>query len=164
MAVHTLLIRFGPPRMAWWHRFWLRLFGAKLAPTCKLRPSVRVRHPWLLEIGEHSVIGDNVEVYNLGPIRIGAQTVISQNSHLCNGSHEYRDPSLPLLRPDMEIGSGVWICADAFIGPGVTIGDNALVGARSVVMRDVPPGVIVAGNVAQVVKNRPMPGLTESGA
>jgi len=159
MAVHALLIRFGPPRSPGWYRFWLGLFGAKLAPTCKLRPSVKVRHPWLLEIGEHSVLGDDVEVYNLGPIRIGEHTVISQNTHLCNGSHDYRDPSLPLVRPKMEIGSGVWICADAFIGPGVSIGDNTLIGARSVVMRDVPPGVIAAGNLAQVVRDRPMPGI-----
>ena len=105
-------------------------------------------------MGEYSTLADNVEVYNLGPIEVGDHTVISQNTHLCNGTHDYKDPSLPLVRPDMTIGSGVWVCADAFIGPGVTIGANALVGARAVVTRDVPADMIVAGNPAKVIRPR----------
>jgi len=164
-VVYQLLIRFSPGRLARWRRFWLRRFGAQIASTCNIRPSARIRHPWLLEMGPYSTLADNVEVYNLGPITIGAHTVISQNSHLCNGTHDYSQPSLPLVRPTMKIGSGIWVCADAFIGPGVTIADNALVGARAVVMRDVPKGVIVAGNPAKVVRARPMgessPGTSE---
>ncbi|MBX3365139.1 MAG: putative colanic acid biosynthesis acetyltransferase [Phycisphaeraceae bacterium] len=110
-------------------------------------------------MGAYSTLADNVEVYNLGPIDIGDHTVISQNVHLCNGTHDYKDPSLPLLRPNMTIGSGVWVCADAFVGPGVTIGDNSLVGARAVVTKDVPAGVIVGGNPARVLKPRPLGGM-----
>ncbi len=146
-----------PGRFVGWRRFWLRAFGAKLAPTVNIRPGVVVRHPWLLEMGDYSALGDHVNVYNLGPIRIGDHTVVSQFAHLCNGTHDYKDPTLPLLRPEMYIGSGVWVCADAFIGPGVTIGNNAVVGARAVVMRDVPEQAIVSGNPASVVRTRPMP-------
>lgn len=156
IVVYALLIRHSPGRLAGWRRFWLKRFGAKIAPTCNIRPSARIRHPWLLEMGDYSTLADDVEVYNLGPIRIGAHTVISQNVHLCNGTHDYRDPSLPLLRPEMTIGSGVWVCADAFVGPGVTIGDNALVGARAVAMRDIPADVIASGNPCKVVRDRPM--------
>lgn len=157
--VYRLLIRFSPGRLAGWRRFWLRRFGARLAPSVNIRPTARIRHPWLLSMGAYSTLADNVEVYNLGPIDIGDHTVISQNVHLCNGTHDYKDPSLPLLRPNMTIGSGVWVCADAFVGPGVTIGDNSLVGARAVVTKDVPAGVIVGGNPARVLKPRPLGGM-----
>lgn len=154
IVVYQLLIRFSPGRLASWRRFWVRMFGGNIAPTCNIRPTARIRHPWLLTMGAYSTLADNVECYNLGPITIGEHTVISQNAHLCNGTHDYKDPSLPLLRPSMTIGSGVWVCADAFVGPGVTIGDNAIVGARGVVTRDVEAGMIVAGNPARAVRPR----------
>lgn len=152
-----VLYPLAPGRLVGWRIFWLRLFGAKLPRSVNIRPGVRVQHPWLLSMGEYSALGDRVTVYNLGPISIGEHTVISQNAHLCNGTHDYRDPSLPLIRPTMSIGSGVWVCADAFIGPGVTVGDNTIVGARAVVTRDLPPWVIASGNPAQIVKDRPVP-------
>ena len=156
VVVSRLLFHPTPNRLLAWRRWLLRRFGAKIAPTVNIRSSARIRHPWLLEMGAYSTLADHVEVYNLGPLKIGDHTVVSQNSHLCNGTHDYRDPSLPLTRPEMTIGSGVWICADAFIGPGVTIGDNTLVGARAVVTRDLPAGVIAAGNPARALKDRPM--------
>lgn len=155
--VQRTLFRFSLSKSNRWRRFLLGRFGAKLSGTAVIRPSARIRHPWLLEMGEYSCLAENVEVYNLGPISIGHHTVISQNTHLCNGTHDYTKPDLPLVRPTCRIGSGVWVCADAFIGPGVTIGDNSIVAARGVVTRDVPAGVIVGGNPAKVVKARPMP-------
>ncbi len=115
-------------------------------------------HPWLLTLGDHSILGDRVVVYNLGPVAIGEHTTISQDAYLCAGTHDYTQPDLPLVRSAITIGSGVWVCAGAFIGPGVTIGDNSVVGARSVVMKDVPPGVVVGGNPARVIKPRAMGG------
>lgn len=135
----------------------LRAFGANLAPGVNIRPSARIWHPWLLTMGAHSCLADEVVVYNLGPVIIGDHTVISQNSYVCAGSHDYTKPNLPLTRPTIRIGSGVWVCAHAFIGPGVTIGDNAIVGAASCVTRDVPANHIVAGNPAQFVRERPIP-------
>jgi putative colanic acid biosynthesis acetyltransferase WcaF len=116
-----------------------------------------VVHPWLLALGQHTVLSDGVVVYNLGPVKIGEHTVVSQDVYLCAGTHDYTRVDLPLQRPPITIGSGVWVCAGAFIGPGVTIGDNAIVGARAVVMQDVPPATIVAGNPAKVIKERPKP-------
>lgn len=154
--LQRLLIR-PSPRRAWnWRRFWLRRFGAHMAANSQTRPSTTVVHPWLLTVGRYSLVADNVTVYNLGQVTIGDHTVISQDVYLCAGTHDYVQPEFPLRREPITIGSGVWIAAGAFIGPGVTIGDNSVVGARSVVVKDVPPGVIVAGNPAQVVKNRPM--------
>ncbi|MEX0775667.1 MAG: hypothetical protein WD042_08115 [Phycisphaeraceae bacterium] len=154
LLVQRLLVRPSPARAYAWRAFCLRRFGATIRGG--VRPSVHIMHPWLLSLGQWSMLADNVTVYNLGQITIGDHTVISQDVYLCAGTHDYTLPNLPLQRTPITIGSGVWIAAGAFIGPGVTIGDNSVVGARAVVVKDVPPGVVVAGNPARVVKNRVM--------
>ncbi|WP_428387482.1 putative colanic acid biosynthesis acetyltransferase [Mucisphaera sp.] len=154
--VQTLLIRPSPARCYAWRRFWLRRFGATIPDTSGTRPSTRVFHPWLLTLGQHTLLGDRVRVYNLGPITLGDHTVVSQDTHLCAGTHDHTQPNLPLLRPPITIGSGVWIAADAFIGPNVTIHNNAVIAARAVVTKDVPANTIAAGNPAQPIKTRPM--------
>lgn len=130
------------------------MFGARVGPHVHIHPTARIFLPWNLSIGEYGAIGDRAIVYNLGPVSIGARTTISQQAHLCAGTHDYRDPAFPLLRLPITIGDDAWICADAFIGPGVTIGNHAIVAARGVVVRDVEPGVIVAGNPAKMIKRR----------
>lgn len=155
--IQATLIRFSPRRAHGWRRFWLRCFGATLADTACTKSSTRIRHPWLLEVGQWSTIAEEVEVYNLGWIRIGRHTTVSQRAWLCAGTHDYTRIDMPLIRPPIVIGDGAWICAGAFIGPGVTIGHNAIVGACSVVTRDIPEGAVAAGNPAKVVKMRPPP-------
>jgi putative colanic acid biosynthesis acetyltransferase WcaF len=154
--VQSTLIRYSLPRAYRWRRFWLRRFGAKLGPNAAVRATTRIFHPWLLEIDDWSIIGDKVVVYNLGPVSIGKHTVISEGTFLCAGTHDYTQPTMPLQRPPIRIGSGVWIAAQAFIGPGVTVGNNSIVGARAVVVSDVPEGVVVAGNPARIIKQRPL--------
>ena len=154
--VQATVFRFSPRKAHGWRAFWMRLFGADLARPCYIKNTSRIKHPWLLRVGLYSCVAEEVNVYNLGPITIGDNTCISQGAHLCAGTHDYTRPNLPLQRPPIVIGSGVWVCAEAFIGPAVTIGDNAIVGARSVVMNDVPANMIVAGNPAVVVKERRM--------
>jgi len=156
IIVQATLFRLPSPRAYGWRRFLLRLFGAKLGHRAGVHPTTRITHPWLLEMGDWTMIGPGVIVYNLGRITIGHHTVISQHVHLCAGSHDYTIPSLPLLRPEIHIGAGVWIAADAFIGPGVTIGNNSVIGARAVVMKDIPAGVVAAGNPCCVIKDRVM--------
>jgi putative colanic acid biosynthesis acetyltransferase WcaF len=87
-------------------------------------------------------------------VSIGANVVISQGAHICAGSHDIRDPSFPLLKLPVTIGSGVWIAAESFIGPNVSVGRQAVVGARAVVVRDVPDESVVAGNPAVVIGKR----------
>ncbi len=155
--VQALLIRTSPGRAMGWRRFWLRLFGANVGKLAGIRPTTRIVHPWLLTLDDYAMLGDAVSVYNLGPITIGEHSVVSQNVHLCAGTHDYTKINLPLIRASITIGQGVWVCADAFIGPGVTIGNNTVVAARSVVVKDIDPGVVVAGNPARVIKQRPRP-------
>jgi len=154
--VWHLLYRPTPRAMRSFRVFLIRLFGGKVPYSVNLLPSSRVWHPWLLTMGEYGCLADGVMVYNLGPVSIGAHTVLSQDAYICAGTHDYTQPNLPLLRPPITIGAGVWVCTRAFIGPGVTVGDNAIVGACAVVTRSVPPDVIVQGNPAEVLKPRRM--------
>lgn len=158
-VVQGTLIRFSPRRAHGWRRFWLRQFGAKMADTSSTKSSSLVKHPWLLAMGEYSILSERVEIYNLGEVVIGDQTVLSQDVYVCAGTHDYTRPDMPLIRSKISIGSGVWICAGAFIGPGVHVGDNAVVGARAVATRDIPPGMIAAGNPAKVIRSRQMVGV-----
>jgi putative colanic acid biosynthesis acetyltransferase WcaF len=110
--------------------------------------------PWNFEIGDWSSIGEYVYIYNLGKITIGNNTTISHRSHLCAGTHDYTRSTLPLIKPPISIGNNSWICTDTFIGPGVTICEGAVVGARAVVTKDVPSWTVVVGNPAKPVKKR----------
>lgn len=132
----------------------LRLFGAHVGSHVHIYPTARITIPWNLTIGDHSAIGDRAILYALGPITIGANATVSQGAHLCAGSHDFRSPSMTLLKSPIHIADNAWICADAFIGPGVEVGSGAVVGARAVAMRSVAPGLVVAGNPARKVGER----------
>jgi putative colanic acid biosynthesis acetyltransferase WcaF len=141
------------PRPLWgWRSALLRLFGASVGRDVHIFPTARITIPWNLSIGDEASIGDRAIVYALGPIDIGRQTTVSQGAHLCAGTHDYRDPTMPLIKAEIRIGAGAWICADAFIGPNVTVGDRAVAGARAVVMKDITADTVVAGNPAVPVR------------
>jgi putative colanic acid biosynthesis acetyltransferase WcaF len=149
------LFRVSPRPYFWgWRRMLLRLCGAKIASHVHLHPSVRIAIPWNLDLGSYAAVGDGANLYSLGPIRIGARVTISQGAHLCAGTHDWRDPAMPLLKPPIVIEPDAWICADAYVGPGVTVGEAAIVGARAVVTKDVAPAAIVVGNPAREIKTR----------
>ena len=109
-------------------------------------------------MGDHSCLGDSVICYNIGGVRIGAHSTVSQYSHLCTSSHDYEHPNMPQTFASVVIEDQVWVAADAFIGPGVTIGRGAIVGARASVFRDVEPCIIVGGNPAKFIKKRELKG------
>ena len=137
-----------------WRAALLRRFGATVGRGVRVRRTARVEIPWHLTLGDDVIVGDGVILYALGPITIGPRTMVSQYAHLCAGTHDYRVPSFPLLRPPITVGADCWVAADAFVGPGVTVGDRAVVGARAAVFKDVPAGMVVGGNPARVIKSR----------
>lgn len=153
-GVGQWLFRLSPRPAFAWRRAVLRLFGARVGPHVHLYSTTRVYFPWNLSIGAWSAVGEDVLIYNLGPITIGERATISHRAHLCAGTHDHTLPDLPLLKPPITIGGQAWICADAFVGPGITVGEGAVVGAAAVATRDVPPWTIVAGNPARPVKPR----------
>ena len=145
------------PRPCFGFRNWLlRVFGARVGKQVHIYPSACIYFPWNLEIGDYSSIGEWTLVYNLGKISIGERSTVSHRVHLCAGTHDYRDPLLPLLKTPIFIGDEVWVCADAFIGPGVTIGTSAVVGAASSVFANVSSWNVVGGNPARFIKKREM--------
>lgn len=154
MVIGTPLFRFSPRPLFGWRRFVLRRFGATVGEGVHVYPSATVYFPWNLSVGDWSAIGEHAQVYNLGPISIGEQVTVSQHAHLCAGTHDHTDPSMPLLKPPVTIRDQAWICADAFVGPGVTVGEGAVVGARAVVVNDVEAWHIVAGNPARTLGPR----------
>lgn len=133
----------------------VRGFGGNLGSNVRLRRTVRIEIPWNLDLADDVSIGDDVILYALGPIRIGPRSFVSQYAHLCAGTHDFTRGDYPLLRPPITIGADCWIAADAFVGPGVTIGDRTVVGARASVFGDLPPDMICVGNPAKPIKSRP---------
>lgn len=127
-------------------RVWLlRLFGAKVGTGVIIRPTARFTYPWKVTIGDYSWIGDDVVFYSVDRISIGCHCVISQKSYLCTGSHDITDPAFALITAPISIGNGTWLATDCFVGAGVSIGANSVIGARSSVLRSIPPEQVAWG-------------------
>ncbi|MBT0668340.1 putative colanic acid biosynthesis acetyltransferase [Novosphingobium profundi] len=149
-----LLARWTPPPCHRWRRFVLKRFGARIAPGARVHASVRIWLPANLSIGEDSLIGPGAHLYNQGHIAIGSGTVISQGAYICASSHDVRDPKFQLVLKPVRIGDGCWVAADAFVGPGVHIGDGAVLAARGALFSDAQAGGIYRGNPAAFVRAR----------
>ena len=152
--VYLLFFRPSPKQASAWRRLLLKGFGAKMGRNSKVAASAKIWAPWNLQMGEFSSIAHSVDCYCQGPIVIGSHTTISQYVFLCSATHDYTKPNLPLVVKSVHIGSGVWICADVFVGPDVKINDGVVVGARSSVLTDLPEWTVCAGNPAKPIKAR----------
>lgn len=131
----------------------LRMFGAKVGERVVIRSNVNVTFPWFVEIGDDVWLGEEVCVLSLASITIENDVCISQRAFLCTGSHNFRTKTFDLVTRPITVRRGSWIAAQAFVGPGVEIGEGSLVSAGSVVLESVPPRKIVRGNPAVVVKS-----------
>ena len=154
-AVQPTLFAWSPRQLWGWRNALLRAFGARIGRQVHIHPSVRIAVPWNLSVEDFSAIGDGARLYSLGRIDIGADVTISQHAHLCAGTHDHQRSDMPLIKAPITLGRGAWICADAFVGPGVVVGDYAILGARAVAVADVPAWTVSAGNPARVVRTRP---------
>jgi len=163
-VVEATLFRLPLRRTDVWRISLLRLFGASIGHRCLVRRTVQVAIPWHLELGDRVVLGDRVIVYCLGRISIGSDTIVSQGAHLCAGDHDFDHPDRPLRRVPITIGSNCWIAAEAFVGPGVEIGDGTILGARAVAVRDLPGWTVCVGVPAKPRRRRTPPRSDEPGA
>ena len=152
--VQAVFFKTTPQFMYGWRRFLLRAFGAKIGKNVILRPSMHVQFPWKVSIGDHSWIGDEVVLYSLGEIRVGAHTVISQRSYICTGTHDYSDPAFAISAEEISIGDECWLATDVYVAPGVSIGNGTVVGARSSVFKNLPGGVVAMGSPAKIIRQR----------
>ncbi len=128
-------------------RCWiLRSFGAQIGAGVVIRPTARFTYPWKVKIGDYSWIGDDVVFYSLDSIEIGQHCVISQKTYLCTGSHDITDPAFGLKTAGITVEDGAWVATDCFVSPGVQIGANAVIGARSSVFSSMPEGQVCLGS------------------
>jgi len=153
-AAWALLGRPSPALLHGWRRLLARAFGAQVGGGVHIYPRARIWAPWNLKMGSRSCLADGVGCYNVAPIEIGEDAVVSQDSYLCTATHDYNDSSFPLVIAPICIEPQAWVAAGAFLSPGVTIHRGAVVGARAVVVASVPAWSVAAGNPAKVVKQR----------
>jgi putative colanic acid biosynthesis acetyltransferase WcaF len=151
-----ILGRFSPTPFHAWRSFLLRIFGAKVGSGVHVYPRVRIWAPWNLDLGDQVGIANDVILYNQDLISVGTRSVISQGSHLCCGTHDYSKTGFPLVTKKIQLGSDVWIAAEAFVHPGVMIGDGVVIGARSVVTDNMPAWTVCSGNPCVPIKERIM--------
>lgn len=137
-----------------WRGLLLRLFGARLASSARVYGGVRVWYPPYLTMAEHAVLAEDVTCYCMAPISIGARAIVSQGAHLCAGTHDISDPDMQLTARPIVVGEEAWIAAEAFVGPGVTVGAGAVLSARAAAFEDLEPWTVYRGNPAVRLKSR----------
>ena len=161
MVTWGLLASWTPAPLHRWRVWLLNVFGAEVHPTAHVYGSARVWYPPNLTMAAHSCLGPRVNCYSMAEIRLEEFAVVSQGSHLCTGDHDIEDPDFQLVVRPITIGAHAWVATQAFVGPGVTVGESAVVGARAVVRRDVEPAAIYIGNPAQLSRFRTLRGTCE---
>lgn len=160
--VWLCLFRTSPVPFHAWRRFLLRVFGATIEEGAHPYPSAKIWAPWNLTMRKHSCLSHHVDCYSVDKIELGIHVTVSQYSYLCTASHDYTKPDMPLITAPIVIGDYAWVTADVFVGPGVTIGEGAVVGARSTITRNVPPWTVVAGSPPKIIGSRDL-STTEKG-
>lgn len=160
--VQATLFAWSPQFLYGWRRYLLRLFGAKIGRKVILRPTVRITYPWKVEIGDYSQIGDRTELYSLSNILIGKNVVVSQDSYICTGGHYPDRLDFKIYADEIIIEDEVWLAAQCFVMPGVVIGRGSFCKVRSLITRNVPCGMILAGAPARIVGPRTQEDLGDS--
>lgn len=153
-AVYATLFRPSPRPLHEWRSALLRLFGAKIGRGCHVYPKATIWAPYNLVMDDLASMADGVDCYSIAQVYLGKKVVISQRAYLCTGTHDYEDPNFTLIAKPIRIESDAWICAGSFVGPGVTVGEGAVVGACSVAVKDLPPWTVCAGQPCKPLKPR----------
>jgi putative colanic acid biosynthesis acetyltransferase WcaF len=137
-----------------WRLFWLRLFKAKIHGTPFVHQRARIAIPWNLTLHDRACLGDRANAYTLGEIEIRARATVAQEVYLSTGSHDFTTAELPLITGKITIGEDAFLGARAFVMPGLTVGARSVIGACSVVTKDIPEDVFAAGNPCRVLRPR----------
>lgn len=151
-VIYIFLFRFSPRPVHKWRSFLLRLFGATVGKGVHVYPGVKIWAPWNLEIGDNVGIADGVTLYTQDKIKISDRCVISQNSYLCTGTHDYTTMGYELYTRPIFIDHDCWLAAGVFVHPGVSFQPGTVVGAHSVVTKNLPAWSVCAGNPCVFIK------------
>lgn len=152
--VWLLLCIWTPKPANSWRLFWLKLFGCKIYGKPFVHQRARIQIPWNLILHDRVCLGDRANAYTLGVIEIYENATVGQEVYLCTGTHAFDKSSMNLITAKITIGKNVFIGARAFIMPGVIIGDNAIIGAGSLVTKKVEANSVMGGNPAKFIKFR----------
>lgn len=152
--ISLFLFTYTPKPFHRWRAFVLRCFGAKIGKGVHVYPRVKIWAPWNLVLADESGIGNGAILYSQGKITIGKRVIISQGVHLCAGTHDYTRLGHPLIVMPIVICDHVWVAAEAFVHPGITIGEGSVIGARAVVTKDMPAWMVCAGHPCKPIKQR----------
>lgn len=150
----NLLASWTPAPLHRWRVFLLKIFGAQIHSTAHVYSSVKIWYPANLIMDENACLAPHVNCYNMNIVHIGEKAIVSQYATLCGGTHDIRDPKFQLITKPIIIEKGAWVAANAFVGPGVIMAENSVVGACGVVFKNTVPNGIYVGNPAQFVKMR----------
>jgi putative colanic acid biosynthesis acetyltransferase WcaF len=153
MFMQWLLVSSNLPGSAH-RRMLLKLFGARIGRGVVIKSGTLVKFPWRLMIGDHSWIGEGVWIDNLAEVTIGADCCLSQGAYICTGSHDWSRPSFDLMAKPVKICDGAWIAAQAVVGPGVTVGEGAVLGLGSTATKDLQAWCVYLGVPAGLVSER----------
>lgn len=137
-----------------WRAWLLRRFGASVGRGTVIKPRTNIHLPWKLSVGDYAWIGEEVFVLNFEQVRIGAHACVSQRAFLCTGNHDYSDPAFSYRNAPITIEDGAWVGAQAFVGPGTTVGRDAVILAGSVVTASLPACMVCGGNPCAVLRPR----------
>lgn len=132
----------------------LKMFGSEIGLSVVIKPGVRVKHPWLLRVGDYAWLGEDCWIDNLAMVTIGSHVCISQGAYLCTGNHDWSDPAFALRIQPIRVQDGAWIGARAVVGPGSVVGEGAVLGLGSVTTGAVPSYEVHAGNPSAFVCKR----------
>jgi putative colanic acid biosynthesis acetyltransferase WcaF len=149
-----LLCGWTPKHFNAWRLIWLRVFGCKINGKPFVHQRARIQIPWHVTLHDRSCVGDRANLYSLGEIELGSSCVVAQEAYLCAGTHDLSDHKLPLVTAKISVGVDAFIGARAFLMPGIRIEEGAVVGACSVVTRDIPRWTISAGNPCRILRRR----------
>ena len=132
----------------------LKLFGAKIGKNIVIKPSVNVKHPWLLEIGDDCWIGEGVWIDNVAKVKIGKSVVLSQGAYLLSANHNYKSQFFDLMLEEIVIEDGVWIAAKSIVALGVTCKTHSVLAMGSIATGDLDAYGIYQGNPATKKRER----------
>lgn len=159
--IWIVFYRYTPNSFHLWRCFLLKIFGAKIGKNVHPYPSAVIWAPWNLTMEDYSCLSHGVICYNVASVFVGKNVTVSQYSHLCTATHDYTDQSMGLIIAPIRILDYAWVTTDVFIGPGVTIGEGAVVNARASVFSDIEPWTVAKGYPAKSYKKRILKGIHE---